>query len=137
MRVLATGVFDILHIGHLLFLQEAKKLGDELIVLVSCDEVSSTEKRRSINHQEERLALIKALKPVDDAFIGARDDKYQGIIDAHPDILVLGYDQKYDVEVIKMELKNRDFCCKIVRLPCCADRSTTRIINCITERALH
>ena len=51
MRILATGVFDVLHIGHLRFLQKAKNLGDELVVLVSCDKVCEEEKRTPINSQ--------------------------------------------------------------------------------------
>lgn len=128
MKVLATGVFDILHIGHLHFLQEAKKLGDELVVLVSCDDVCTTEKRQPINCQEDRLAVVKALKPVDAALIGKSGDKYQAIIDISPDILALGYDQKFNAKELEEELQKRGLSCKVVQLTNCADRSTTRII---------
>jgi len=129
MRILATGVFDVLHIGHLLFLQKAKNLGDELIVLVSCDKVCEEEKRVPINSQNERLLLVKALKPVDKAFIGPAEDKFGIIKKISPDILVLGYDQKFNIPKLRKELKARGYAGRIVRLSCYAKQSTTNILK--------
>ncbi|MFH1392353.1 MAG: adenylyltransferase/cytidyltransferase family protein [bacterium] len=134
MKILATGVFDIIHIGHLHFLQKAKSLGDELIVLVSCDKVCEEEKRIPINSQEERVELVEALKPVDKAFIGPNGDKYKTILDINPDILVLGFDQKFDIVKLEKALKNKGFKGKIIRLPCFAEQSTTMILEKIKNQ---
>lgn len=65
--VLAGGCFDILHIGHITFLQKAKEAGDSLFVLLESDERIRTVKGvdRPINSQQDRAALLAALRMVD------------------------------------------------------------------------
>jgi D-glycero-beta-D-manno-heptose 1-phosphate adenylyltransferase len=76
--VVATGVFDLLHIGHLRFLEAARRLGDSLIVGVESDARVRRWKgpRRPIQSEEDRCALVEALKVVDHVFtiVGARTD---------------------------------------------------------------
>ncbi|HUY76018.1 MAG TPA: adenylyltransferase/cytidyltransferase family protein [Ktedonobacterales bacterium] len=69
--VVVTGVFDLLHIGHLRFLEAACRLGDRLIVGVECDEHVRRWKgpNRPIQTQEDRVALLRALRVVDGVFI--------------------------------------------------------------------
>ena len=64
-RVMASGVFDLLHSGHLHFLEEARKLGDELIVVVATDKTVREKKHEPITNQEMRLKMVAALRPVD------------------------------------------------------------------------
>ncbi len=74
--VLANGIFDLIHKGHLLYLEEAKKLGDVLFVAVNSD--ASTERlkgqQRPILSQEERAYIVAGLKPVDYVFVFEDDD---------------------------------------------------------------
>jgi len=136
MRVLTTGVFDVLHVGHLLFLQEARNLGDELIVLVSCDKVCEEEKHVPVNSQNDRRRLVEALKPVSQAFIGPTKDKLGIVLKINPDMLVLGYDQRFDIPKLKRELRARGYAGGIVRLPRYAKQSTTSILKKIRNRKL-
>ncbi len=96
--VLATGAFDLLHYGHLSFLQEAKKVGGrnaKLIVIVARDKtVESRKGKKPIVPEDQRRALIEALKPVDDAMLGFEDMNYEAVIEkVKPDIIAIGHDQ--------------------------------------------
>ena len=117
-RVMATGVFDILHLGHLHYLQEAKRLGDELYVVVATDKTAERMKHRPITPEKMRVKLVEGLKPVDRALLGHEDDPYQIVEEIHPDIIALGYDQRHDEEKIKEELRKRGLThVEVVRLP--------------------
>jgi FAD synthetase len=76
-KVMATGVFDIIHLGHLYFLKEAKKLGDELIVVVATDKTAEKLKHNPITSQDMRVQVVNELKPVDKAVLGYEDDRYK------------------------------------------------------------
>jgi len=95
-RVMASGVFDLLHIGHLYYLEEAKKYGDELIVVVACDETVRKKKHEPIMPAEERRKLVEALKPVDKAVVGYEDDFLRIVEEIKPDVIALGYDQHFE-----------------------------------------
>jgi len=69
-RVMASGVFDILHTGHVHYLSEAKSLGDELIVVVATDNTVRRRKHQPITPEKMRLELVNSLKPVDQAVLG-------------------------------------------------------------------
>ena len=114
-RVMATGTFDLLHIGHLYYLEEAKKLGDELIVVIANDETVTKNKHNPVTPQEMRRRLVEALKPVDKAVIGYKDDFLKIVEEIRPDIIALGYDQNFDEEEIRNALKRRGLNVKIVR----------------------
>jgi len=116
-RVMATGVFDILHSGHLFFLMEARKLGDELVVVVARDITAKTRKREPIVPEHLRLEMIRGLKPVDMAVLGDTQDYYRIVEVLKPDIIVLGYDQDHNAAKIEAELAKRGLKVKVVRLP--------------------
>jgi FAD synthetase len=99
-RVLATGTFDILHPGHILYLQKAKELGDELYVIVSRDSMVH-HKPKPIIPEDQRLKIIQALKVVDDARLGSEYDIYEPLNTIKPDIIALGFDQHFDVQNLK------------------------------------
>ncbi|MBU4190382.1 MAG: FAD synthase [Candidatus Thermoplasmatota archaeon] len=115
-RVMASGVFDLLHPGHIYYLEEAKKLGDELFVVVAKDSTVRKQKHEPITLESMRLEMVKALKPVDKAVLGHEDDRYRIVEELKPDIIVLGYDQKDDEEKIKNDLKKRGLDVKVVRM---------------------
>jgi FAD synthetase len=76
-KVMATGTFDLLHMGHIYYLKEAKKLGDILAVVVATDSTVRKLKHDPITPQEIRVNLIKELKMVDEAYLGYEDDMYR------------------------------------------------------------
>ena len=76
---MATGTFDIIHPGHGYYLQESKNLGEEnskLIVVVARDATVRSRKRVPIVNEEQRLEMVKMLKPVDEAYLGRKYDIY-------------------------------------------------------------
>jgi len=113
---MASGVFDLIHLGHVHYLEEAKKLGDELIVVVARDSTVRREKHEPITHEEFRRVLVESLKPVDKAVLGGEGDMYQIVEEIGPDIIALGYDQYHDAERIEQELKDRGLEVEVVRL---------------------
>lgn len=116
-RVMATGVFDILHLGHLRFLQEAKRLGDELVVVVATDATTRARKHEPITSQGTRLELVEALKPVDRAVLGREGDIFDIVEELKPDIIALGYDQAHDPKHIVEECRRRGIEVRVARLP--------------------
>ena len=102
-RVMASGVFDILHSGHLHYLEEAKKLGDELVVVVATDSTVRKRKHEPITPERMRLELIQNLKPVDRAVLGREGDMFEVVLEIRPDIIAMGYDQ-FDETRLEEEL---------------------------------
>ena len=115
-RVMATGVFDILHPGHLHFLEEAGKLGDELVVVVATDNTVRKRKHEPITPQDMRLKMIASLRAVDRAVLGHDGDMYQVVEDIKPDIIALGFDQEHGEQEITTELAKRGLKVKVIRL---------------------
>jgi len=134
-RVLATGVFDILHAGHLHYINEAKKLGDELIVVVATDSTVRKKKHEPITPESMRLELIRALKPVDRACLGREGDVFDIVREIRPDIVALGYDQEFRERDLESELKKRGISAKVVRLSKYEDdlNGTRKIIQKIVD----
>ena len=96
--VLASGVFDLLHYGHIRHLEEAKRQGgpdSRLVVVVARDEtVSSLKGKKPIIHEDQRRALVEALKVVDEALLGYEEMNLEAVIDKiKPDIIAVGYDE--------------------------------------------
>ncbi|HJN55412.1 MAG TPA: adenylyltransferase/cytidyltransferase family protein [Candidatus Poseidoniales archaeon] len=106
-RVMAVGVFDLLHAGHLHYLEQAKLLGDHLTVVVAHDDTVRTRKHEPVTSMELRSRLVMSLKPVDDVIIGnAPPSSIFSILDeALPDIIALGYDQDHQEEKIRSGLE--------------------------------
>ena len=96
--MLATGVFDLLHLGHLKFLEESKKTGgphSKLVVVVARDKTVRRRKGRGpIVPEDQRRELVAALRVVDRAILGREEIDLLGIlIEVKPDIVCVGYDQ--------------------------------------------
>jgi len=115
-RVMASGTFDLLHLGHIYYLKEAKKLGDKLIVVVATDKTVRKLKHEPINPEKIRLNLVKELKIVDEAYLGHEDNMYEIVEEINPDVIALGYDQIHNEKKIGKELKKRNIDAKVVRL---------------------
>ena len=132
-KVMATGTFDLLHMGHIFYLREAKKLGDTLVVVIATDATVRKLKHEPITPQDIRLNLIRELKMVDEAYLGHEDDMYAIVQETKPDIIALGFDQIHDEATITKELKKRKLHSKVVRLPKydggCDLEGTRRIIQ--------
>lgn len=111
------GTFDILHPGHKYFLQQAKKYGDYLIAVIARDSTVKTVKGKLPEHREkQRLGAIIGLNLADKAVLGNKRDKYAVIRKYRPDVICLGYDQKYFVDQLKAEIKKLKLYIKIIRL---------------------
>jgi FAD synthetase len=116
-RVMAQGVFDILHLGHVHYLEKARELGDELVVVVASDKTVRARKHEPITPQEMRRDLVASLRCVDSAVIGSDgDDRYVTVKEVEPDIIALGHDQEHDEERIRRELAKRGIPAEVVRL---------------------
>lgn len=100
-RVMATGVFDILHLGHIHFLRESKKLGDELYVVVARDSTAGKRGKIPVFNETARLQMLSELKLVDHAVLGHEGDIYSTVEEIRPDIITLGYDQFFDADEIR------------------------------------
>lgn len=103
---MASGVFDILHTGHISYLQQAKALGDELVVVVACDETVRKNKHEPITPENMRVKIVDSLKPVDRAVLGKKDGNiFDTVKEIAPDIIVLGFDQSFSEEHLVKGLK--------------------------------
>ena len=103
-KVMASGVFDILHLGHIHYLKESKSFGDYLIVVVASDYTAKKHGKNLIFDENERKGLVSELKIVNETIIGhSTDDIFQTVNEIRPDIITLGYDQKFDDDYIENE----------------------------------
>ena len=114
-RVLATGTFDLLHPGHLLYLERSKELGDELVVIVARD-VNVKHKPKPVIPEDQRLKMVQALKVVDLAILGDEKDIFRPIEQLRPDIITLGFDQHFNPARLVEEMARRNLHPKVVRV---------------------
>ena len=105
-RVVAQGTFDILHPGHLHYLEDAAAMGEELHVIIARS-TNVTHKAPPIVPDEQRREMVAALDPVDHARLGHPDDIFVPIEEIEPDVVALGYDQHHDDEAIAAALADR------------------------------
>jgi len=119
--VLASGVFDLLHLGHVRFLEEAKKAGGrdaELIVIVARDDTVEKRKgKKPIMPENQRRALVESLRVVDEAILGYEKFDIGKVIEKiRPDIIVVGYDQNGMEKTVKDYVKEKGLNIKIVKI---------------------
>lgn len=135
-RVLATGTFDILHPGHLLFLSEAKALGDELYVIVARESMIK-HKPKPIVPEGQRLAMVQALRIVDKAMLGSEKDMFEPLRQIKPDIIALGKNQFFNEKELEANLRTHGIKAKVVRIKSfqeCELCSSAAIIRRVLER---
>src|SRR5438132_2018409 len=99
--VLAGGVFDIIHPGHLHTLRAAKALGNVLVVVIATDKTAQKMKSRiPLHNMELRQDLVSSLSMVDYAILGHEGDIFKTVALVKPDIIALGYDQVHQEKFI-------------------------------------
>jgi len=115
--VLAGGVFDIIHPGHIHTLNAAKAKGDVLVVAIATDKTAQKMKKRPpLHNQELRRELVSCLSMVDIAMIGHEEDIFETVKEVKPNIIVLGYDQVHQDKFIADGCKRINLDVEIVRL---------------------
>ena len=119
--VLTSGVFDLLHLGHVKFLEEAKKAGGrsaELIVIVARDRTVEKRKGKTpIMPENQRRALVESLKVVDEAILGYEEFDIGKVIEKiKPAVIVFGYDQNGMEKAVKNYMKEKGLKVKIAKI---------------------
>ncbi len=127
--VFTNGTFDILHLGHVTYLQKAKAAGDVLVVGVNTDKSVKTYKdpSRPINPEQDRIKVLTALACVDHAVLFSEPTPLKLIMKIRPDILVKGADWALKDIVGAEEVMSWGG--KVKRIPMVEGRSTTRVIK--------
>ncbi len=126
--VLASGVFDLLHLGHVRFLEDAKRAGGPdawLVVIVARDStVEKTKGRKPILSESERCAVVAALRVVDEAVVGYEGLDIGEVIEKiRPDVIALGYDQTEMENNVKAYVSAHELPIVIVRIGKFAENS--------------
>lgn len=99
--VLAGGVFDIIHPGHIHTLRAAKALGNVLVVVIATDKTAQKMKNRiPLHNMELRKDLVRSLSMVDYAIVGYEGDIFKSVEIIKPNIIALGYDQVHQEKFI-------------------------------------
>ena len=115
--VLAGGVFDIIHPGHIHTLNAAKALGDVLVVAIATDKTAQKMKKRPpLHNQELRCELVNSLSMVDVALVGNEEDIFETVKMVKPNVIALGYDQIHQEKFISDGCKRINLDVERVRL---------------------
>lgn len=119
--VLASGTFDLLHYGHVKYLEEAKKIGGKnakLIVIVARDSTVKKRKgRKTVMPEDQRRSLVEALKVVDEAILGCEDfDMIKVVEKTKPDIIAVGHDQSDIEREVRKALAKEGITVQVVRV---------------------
>lgn len=115
--VMIFGTFDLVHAGHLRLLQQARRLGDRLIVIVARDQTAARVKGEAPFHSErQRREILRHIDLVDEAILGDIKDVYKIVRQRRPEIIALGYDQRVFVAELKIRLKDWGLKTRLVRL---------------------
>lgn len=134
--VVATGTFDLLHPGHLYYLEESRRLGDELYVIIARD-ANVRHKPRPVIPEDQRMKMVEALKPVDHAVLGDLHDMFRPIREIQPAIITIGFNQHFDEAKLVADLRSRGIGSEVVRIdqyPGDSCSSTSRIIRKVLEQ---
>lgn len=112
--VVAQGTFDLVHPGHVHYLEEAARFGDELHVIVA-RRTNVTHKAKPVLPDRQRRDVIASFDVVDEARLGHLEDIFVPIEEIDPDVIVLGYDQHHDEADIEAALAERGVDCRVER----------------------
>ncbi|HEX9612016.1 MAG TPA: adenylyltransferase/cytidyltransferase family protein [Candidatus Bathyarchaeia archaeon] len=120
--VLATGAFDLLHLGHVRFLEASKRRGGpgaKLIVVVARDKTVLNRKgRMPILPEDQRRELVGSLRVVDKAILGHTRLDLLGVLrEVRPDIISVGYDQKQIKASVEKLLREQGLPVRVVQIP--------------------
>jgi FAD synthetase len=119
--VLASGTFDLLHLGHVKYLEEAKRAGGknaELIVIVARD--STVEKRKgkkTVMPEDQRRSLVESLKVVDEAILGFEGFSIDKVIERiNPDVVAVGHDQEGIEREVRKAIAEKKFNIQVAKI---------------------
>jgi len=139
--VVASGTFDLLHLGHVKYLEEAKKAGGknaELIVIVARD--STVEKRKGkkpVMPEDQRRALVESLKVVDEAILGFEDFSIDKVIEKlRPDVIAVGHDQEGIEKEVRKAIAEKGLNIQVVKIGIFGEEelnSSSKIVRKIIE----
>ena len=115
-KVMCFGTFDLLHLGHLNYFEQAKEHGDYLMVVIARDETKRKQNKNILFSEEERLKLIQSLKIVDEAFLGNADNHFKIIVEKKPNLICLGYDHAISEQVLREKLISLGVKAKVLRM---------------------
>jgi len=135
-RIVATGTFDLLHPGHLYYLEESRRLGDELYVIIARD-ANVRHKPKPVIPEDQRMKMVGALKPVDHAVLGDLHDMFRPIREIQPAVITIGFNQHFDEARLVADLRARGINSEVVRIgqyPGDACSSTSRIIRKVLKQ---
>ena len=143
--VLASGTFDLLHLGHVRFLEEAKKSGGknaELIVLVARDSTVKTRKgKKPVMPEDQRRRLVESLKVVDEAILGWENFSIDKVIEKiKPNIIAVGHDQDGVETELRKVIEEKKAKIEVVKIGRFGKRelnSSSKIVKKIIETANH
>ena len=138
MRIMAGGVFDLLHAGHLHYLEQAKALGNHLTVVVAHDDTVRIRKHEPVTNHDLRRRMVQGLKPVDEAIVGNSPDVsiFEILPVVNPEIIALGYDQEHAEDSIRQKLNDLGYgAIKVTRVEGLSDDldGTRKIIARVLE----
>jgi len=109
MRVLVTGSFDILHPGHIFLLEQAAQRGEVYVIVARDSTIKYYKRKLPTIPENQRLAVVQAIKYVSFATLGNRTDTNQNFIekalDLKPDLILLGPNQRISIEELQLTLK--------------------------------
>ena len=134
--VMTGGTFDIIHTGHIFTFEQARMLGDVLVIVIATDRtVQNFKQHPPTNSQKDRVELVRHLREVDAAIEGSDTDLFETVETIQPDIIALGYDQKHDEKDLYKKLNERGFShVKIIRLKeHVFGKSTSKIVQDIIK----
>lgn len=131
--VMIGGAFEIIHPGHLHTIEQAKKLGDTLVVVVATDKnIVKNKGREPVTKQEWRVKLVAAVRGVDVSVAGGTGSIYDTLEKVRPDVVALGYDQIHDPADIEAEARRRGLELSVVRLSSpLPEIKTSKIVNAL------
>ena len=128
--VLAGGVFDIIHPGHINTLNDAKKLGDVLVVVVATDKSAiKMKKRKPLHSAKLRQELVSSLTMVDLCIVGDEEDIFKTVDLVKPQIIVLGYDQSHQEKFIIDGCKKINLDVRVARLESPRPETSSSVIQ--------
>lgn len=136
--VLAGGVFDIIHPGHIHTLNSAKDLGDILIVVIATDKTAEKMKKRvPLHNQDQRKMLVDSLSMVDLGIVGHEGDIFKTVDLIHPQIIALGYDQVHQEKAILEGCKKINLDVEVARLQSPIPEMSSSIIEKKYGKSIH
>ena len=95
-KIAVSGYFDPIHVGHVEYINNAKKLGDWLIVIVNNNKQCALKKGKHFMDEKDRVLIVKNIKAVDEVFLSIDDDKTvcKSLKEVNPDVFANGGDRK-------------------------------------------